>query len=75
MIKTDTLNSAIETNVKAALLEDVGSGDITASLIPTETQASASVISRESAILCGSAWVNQVFQQIDWTLVLNHVAL
>ncbi len=51
--------------VQRALQEDVGSGDMTSQLIPKETQAQAQVISRESAILCGIAWFNEVFTQLD----------
>ena len=51
--------------VAAALQEDVGSGDLTAQLIPAERTARASVITREDAVLCGTAWFDQVFQQID----------
>jgi nicotinate-nucleotide pyrophosphorylase (carboxylating) len=59
----------IQNTVKQALLEDIGpnlqSGDITAQLIPAENQAKARIISRDRAIVAGSAWVNEVFQQLD----------
>ncbi|MEZ5673649.1 MAG: carboxylating nicotinate-nucleotide diphosphorylase, partial [Thiotrichaceae bacterium] len=51
--------------VKRTLAEDVGTGDITAQLIPTMTVAKAQVISREAAILCGTAWFNEVYQQLN----------
>jgi nicotinate-nucleotide pyrophosphorylase (carboxylating) len=51
--------------VKRALAEDVGSGDITARLIGADTRAHAQVISREQAILCGTAWFDEVFKQLD----------
>ncbi|HOB60629.1 MAG TPA: carboxylating nicotinate-nucleotide diphosphorylase [Candidatus Competibacteraceae bacterium] len=51
--------------VALALAEDIGSGDLTAALIPEQTQAEATVISRESAVLCGIAWFDAVFRQID----------
>jgi nicotinate-nucleotide pyrophosphorylase (carboxylating) len=51
--------------VQQALHEDIRTGDINALLIPESRQATAQVISRESAILAGSAWFNAVFQQID----------
>jgi nicotinate-nucleotide pyrophosphorylase (carboxylating) len=51
--------------VKAALLEDIGSGDITAELIPADKIVTAQVITRESAIICGVDWVNETFKQID----------
>jgi nicotinate-nucleotide pyrophosphorylase (carboxylating) len=52
-------------NVRAALAEDVGSGDITAALIPEATLATARVITREDGVLCGSAWVDRVFSELD----------
>lgn len=51
--------------VSRALAEDVGSGDVTAALIPPDTIAAATVISRQSAVLCGRAWFEQVFAQLD----------
>ncbi|WP_020394140.1 carboxylating nicotinate-nucleotide diphosphorylase [Thiolinea disciformis] len=48
-----------------ALAEDVGTGDVTASLIAAETQAHAYVLCREAAVLCGVAWFNAVCQQVD----------
>jgi len=51
--------------VSLALQEDVGTGDLTAALIPEDRQASATLITREDAVLCGSNWVDEVFRQID----------
>lgn len=51
--------------VRRALAEDIGDGDITARLIPADTLASATVITREAAVLCGQPWVNEVFRQVD----------
>ena len=48
-----------------ALAEDLGSGDVTASLIDEHQTAEARVLARESAVLCGSAWFDEVFRQID----------
>ncbi|CAD5107958.1 carboxylating nicotinate-nucleotide diphosphorylase [Zestomonas carbonaria] len=59
------LSAEIEANVRRALAEDIGSGDITAQLIPAERLAHASVITRETAVVCGSAWVDAVFRQLD----------
>lgn len=59
------LAAIIEANVKAALMEDIGTGDITAQLILTKGSASAEVICREKTILCGSAWVNETFRQMS----------
>jgi len=51
--------------VERALQEDIGSGDLTAALIPAARTGRASVITRESAILCGVPYVNAVFAQLD----------
>lgn len=59
------LTAEIEANVRRALAEDIGSGDITAQLIPETRQAHASVITREAAVISGSAWVDAVFRQLD----------
>ncbi|MDK2777836.1 MAG: carboxylating nicotinate-nucleotide diphosphorylase [Pseudomonadota bacterium] len=55
----------IQTAVARALHEDVGSGDITAQLIPAEQQARARIICRDRAIIAGKAWVDEVFRQFD----------
>lgn len=55
----------IRASVQNALAEDIGSGDITAGLIPEQTPAQATVISRETAILCGRPWFDEVFRQLD----------
>lgn len=59
----------VEAMVRQALAEDVGSGDITANLIPAGTHASAQVISRDAGVLCGVAFVDEVFNQLDPALV------
>ena len=59
------LGAEITANVRAALAEDIGSGDITAQLIPAERLAQARVITREAATICGTAWVDEVFRQLD----------
>ena len=59
------LGAEITANVRAALAEDIGSGDITAQLIPAERVARARVITREAATICGTAWVDEVFRQLD----------
>ncbi|MCP5158381.1 MAG: carboxylating nicotinate-nucleotide diphosphorylase [Gammaproteobacteria bacterium] len=52
-------------NVALALAEDIGNGDLTAVLIQEDTQAEATVISREHAVLCGAVWFDAVFHQLD----------
>jgi nicotinate-nucleotide pyrophosphorylase (carboxylating) len=64
LILADLANE-IEANARRALAEDIGSGDITAQLIPAERLAHATVITRDSAIICGTAWVDAVFRQLD----------
>ena len=51
--------------VALALAEDVGAGDLTAALIPEDARAEATVISRETAVLCGAPWFDAVFRQLD----------
>jgi nicotinate-nucleotide pyrophosphorylase (carboxylating) len=51
--------------VTFCLQEDVGSGDITAELIPADKTISAKLISRDNGIFCGRPWADEVFQQVD----------
>ena len=60
------LQQDIQRAVRHALLEDLGgtldpNADITAQLIPADKQGSATVITREAGVFCGTAWVNEVF--------------
>jgi nicotinate-nucleotide pyrophosphorylase (carboxylating) len=64
-LRLEALTAEIDANVRRALLEDVGSGDITAQLIPAERLAKATVISRDAAVIAGTAWVDAVFRQLD----------
>lgn len=59
------LQKAVLVNSAAALSEDIGPGDLTASLLPAELTAHASVISREEAVLCGTAWFEACFHALD----------
>jgi len=61
----DMLEGEVERNVAAALAEDVGDGDLTAQLVPVAGIGRATVIAREDAILCGSAWFSACFRQLD----------
>ncbi len=65
------LSGDIQANVRAALAEDVGSGDITAQLIPAERDANARIITRENATIAGTAWVDEVFRQVDPRVQVN----
>lgn len=51
--------------VEAALREDIGSGDVTAALVPADQRVRGRVICREAAVLCGTAWVDEVFRRLD----------
>jgi nicotinate-nucleotide pyrophosphorylase (carboxylating) len=53
------------TDAQRALLEDVGSGDLTASLVASDSRATARVLLREPAVLCGVPWVEAVLRHID----------
>ena len=57
--------AVVQRNIRAALAEDVGSGDITAALISADSRATGRVISREDGVLCGQPWVNAVFADLD----------
>ena len=61
------LNEEINRNVSAALAEDVGAGDLTASLVPGERRVKATVISREAGVLCGTAWFDECVRRCDPT--------
>ena len=61
----EILEEALLETVRTALTEDIGSGDITAALIPADSEAAASVICRETAVVCGMAWFNAVFMELD----------
>ncbi|CAM2778232.1 carboxylating nicotinate-nucleotide diphosphorylase [Moritella viscosa] len=70
------LQQEIRRAVSTALAEDLGGqsvaeGDITANLIAAETQAKAKVISREQAVFCGKAWVDEVFHQLGGTVTVT----
>jgi nicotinate-nucleotide pyrophosphorylase (carboxylating) len=65
---------AIHRNVEAALAEDIGSGDLTAQLIPAGRTARASVTSREAAVLCGTAWFEACFRKLDGNIEIKWCA-
>lgn len=54
--------------VAQALREDLGEGDLTASLLPKNAQLKARLITRENAVLCGTCWFDRVFKQLDKTI-------
>jgi len=61
----DKLQAAFEQNILAALLEDIGSGDLTGKLVPSDTRVTARVIVRETAVLCGAPWFEGVMLAVD----------
>ncbi len=67
----ETLDEPLLHSVREALAEDIGTGDITARLIPADATATATVFSREPAILCGMAWFNAVFAELDSSIRIN----
>jgi nicotinate-nucleotide pyrophosphorylase (carboxylating) len=59
------LAAAFESNIQAALAEDIGSGDVTGKLVPDSELVKARVIVREAAVLCGAPWFEGVMKQLD----------
>lgn len=57
--------------VRMALAEDIGSGDLTAELIPADSRSEATVISREAAVVCGAPWFDEVYRQLDPSVVVE----
>ncbi len=57
--------------VETALREDVGTGDVTANLVPPDQKAHGRVITREDAVICGTAWVAETFRQLDPAIALQ----
>jgi nicotinate-nucleotide pyrophosphorylase (carboxylating) len=62
---------AIRDQVRRALIEDVGDGDLTANLIPEAARSRATVISREAAVICGCRWFEQVFLLLDESIHID----
>ncbi len=67
----DKLIEEIRDAAARLLAEDLGPGDITAQLIPGDASARARVITREACVLCGVAWVDELFRRLDVTVTLN----
>jgi nicotinate-nucleotide pyrophosphorylase (carboxylating) len=57
--------AVIAESVRRALAEDVGSGDLTAALVPPGARAEAAIVAREGAVVCGTPWADEVFRQLD----------
>ncbi len=65
------LPDGVSRAVRVALEEDVGSGDVTATLMASDTTITASVVCRESALLCGVAWFDEVFRQLHPAIMIR----
>lgn len=74
MVNLEHLTAAVVANVSAAIAEDVGSGDITARLIPDSAMAEAVVIAREPLTLAGQPWFDEVFRQLDDAVQIDWLA-
>ena len=61
----DALVTTIRENVRTALSEDVGSGDLTSLLLPERRELKARIVARESAIVCGVPWFEAVMTELD----------
>ncbi|WP_286222449.1 carboxylating nicotinate-nucleotide diphosphorylase [Marinobacter apostichopi] len=71
MIPEELLRQSRVETVAQSLREDIGDGDITAQLIAADTQGSGRVITREHATVAGKDWVDEVFRQVDPSVVLE----
>lgn len=69
--KSKAFLELVHTQVKDALAEDIGTGDLTASLVPANQQAAATILVREEAVVCGIDWVNSCFWQLDENIKLE----
>jgi nicotinate-nucleotide pyrophosphorylase (carboxylating) len=61
----------IEEQVRLALLEDVGTGDRTAMLLPVNAVSSAHLVCRQEAVICGRPWFDETFRQLDPTVQIH----
>ena len=64
-------HDAIKEEVRRYLEEDIGTGDLTAAIIPQNVRAEAEIITREDLLLCGQAWVEEVFSSLDRDTRIN----
>ena len=63
------LPNNIQQSVRTSLEEDIGAGDVTADLIPLDEASKATILCRDDAILCGSAWLDETFRQVDDSVI------
>lgn len=71
MVLIDKLDQDRRQSVAFALREDIGEGDITARLIPHDQTATATLITREQAVICGLEWVEEVFRQLETPVTIE----
>lgn len=71
MLDLTPFRTAITVNVRAALREDIGDGDLTAQLVPAARISRGQVITREDCVVAGGPWVNEVFRQLDRSVTLT----
>ncbi len=64
-LNSPAFEALVHSQVEAALQEDIGSGDLTALLIPEDQTAYATILAREPAIICGQPWANACFKLIN----------
>jgi len=65
------LNPDIPSEVARALAEDIGPGDVTAALVPASQRARATLITRDNILLCGMAWLDETFRQLDPSIAVR----
>jgi nicotinate-nucleotide pyrophosphorylase (carboxylating) len=65
------LNPDIASEVSRALAEDIGPGDVSAALVPATQRARATLITREGIVLCGTAWLDETFRQLDPSITVR----
>lgn len=68
---TDEQKASIAPTVATALAEDVGAGDLTASLVDEDAVVGAQIIARESLVLAGAPWADEVFRQLDESVLVD----
>ena len=71
ILLNEATQASIGPVVAAALAEDVGAGDLTAQLIDSSEVVGAQIMARETLMVCGEAWVDEVFRQLDETIIVD----
>lgn len=70
-VNSTAFAALVNSQVQAALNEDVGTGDLTAQLVPAKQFVNATIIARETSIICGVDWVNACFHQVDANIKID----